>query len=176
MGFKLTLLDPNIDESQKPGESAEDLALRLGLEKARAVEQQTSLPIVAADTLVAVEGVILGKPENLEHARSMIQQLSGKEHWVITGYAVLYQGNLVNQSVTTKLLFRSLSEHEIENYLLTNEWQGKSGACTLQGASGPFVDQIRGSLTNVLGLPLQEILDALAKVVTPTGFEPVLTT
>lgn len=176
LGFKLTLLDPNIDESIKPGESPEDLALRLGKEKALAVAHLTELPVIAADTIVVVDEEILGKPDDLSHARQMIQKLSGREHLVITGYAVLYQNKLINNWATTKLVFRDLSEHEIEAYLETGEWAGKSGACTLQGSSGPFVDHMTGSFTNVLGLPLTEILAALEKVVTPAGFEPALTT
>ena len=161
LGFELLLLDPNIDESIKPGESAGELALRLGREKALAVANQTVLPIIAADTIVVIGQEILNKPENLEHARRMIRQLSSREHLVLTGYAVLYQGRLINELVTTSLVFRNLAEHEIESYLLTNEWIGKSGACTLQGSSGHFVNHMTGSFTNVLGLPLTEILSAL---------------
>lgn len=161
LGFELVLLDPNIDESIKPGESPKDLALRLSKEKALAVAGLTHLPIIAADTIVVVGQEILNKPDNLEHAREMIQKLSGREHLVITGYAVLCQNNLINNLVTTKIVFRDLSEHEIEAYLQTGEWAGKSGACTLQGSSGPFVDHMTGSFTNVLGLPLAEILEAL---------------
>lgn len=175
LGFELTLLDPNIDESIKPGESPQNLALRLSREKALAVADQTTLPMIAADTIVVVGQEILNKPENLEDARRMIQQLSGREHLVMTGYAVLYQGQLINELVTTSLVFRNLAEHEIESYLLTNEWVGKSGACTLQGPSGPFVEHMTGSFTNVLGLPLTEILSAL-KMVTPAGIEPAFTT
>ncbi len=162
LGFELTLLNPNIDESQQPGESPQELALRLGREKALAVSKQTTLPIIAADTIVVVGQEILNKPEDLADARRMIQLLSNREHLVITGYAVLYQGRMINEIVTTKLVFRALAAHEIESYLQTNEWIGKSGACTLQGASGVFVDHMTGSFTNVLGLPLTEILSILA--------------
>lgn len=163
LGFELTLLDPNIDESAKPGESPADLVLRLAKEKAEAVAvaSQTSLPIIAADTIVVVDQEILGKPEDRQDARRMIQLLSDREHLVLTGYAVLYQGQLTNNLVQTSLVFRKLSDFEIENYLDTGEWAGKSGACTLQGTSGPFVDHMTGSLTNVLGLPLAEVLKAL---------------
>lgn len=161
LGFELTLLDPNIDESAKPGESPADLVLRLAKEKAEAVASQTSLPIIAADTIVVVDQEILGKPEDRQDARRMIQLLSDREHLVLTGYAVLYQGQITNNLVQTSLVFRKLSDFEIENYLDTGEWAGKSGACTLQGTSGPFVDHMTGSLTNVLGLPLAEVLKAL---------------
>lgn len=163
LGFELTLLDPNIDESAKPGESAVDLVLRLAREKAQAVIHQTHLPIIAADTIVLVDQEILGKPEDRADARRMLQLLSNREHLVLTGYAVLYQGRITNDVVQTSLVFRKLSELEIENYLDTREWEGTSGACTLQGSSASFIDHMTGSPTNVVGLPLKEVLDALKK-------------
>lgn len=176
LGFELTLLDPNIDESQKHAESPAHLVLRLAREKAQAVAHLTDLPIVAADTIVVVDQEILGKPEDKKDARRMLQLLSNREHLVLTGYAVLYQGQITNDIVQTSLVFRKLSKFEIESYLETNEWEGTSGACTLQGTSGPFVDYMTGSPTNVVGLPLKEVLDALEKVVTPAGIEPAFTT
>lgn len=176
VGFELVLLNPNVDETAIPGESAQDLVSRLGREKALAVVDQTHLPIVAADTVVEVEGMILGKPQDINHAREMLELLSGKEHRVLTGFGIFYRGKLQTDTIVTRIQFRSLSAQEIENYLTTREWEGKSGACTLQGRSGPFVDKIQGSLTNVLGLPLKEVLDCLDRLVTPTGFEPVFTT
>ncbi|MES2503675.1 MAG: Maf family protein [Myxococcota bacterium] len=164
LGFELTLLDPNIDESQRPDETPENLVLRLAVEKAQAVAHLTDLPIMAADTVVVVEGVILGKPHDIHHARDMILQLSGKEHLVLTGYALSYQNRLVNNLAQTTITFRDLCDYEVDNYLQTGQWAGKAGACTLQGASGPFVNNINGSLANVLGLPLNEVLAALQKV------------
>jgi septum formation protein len=167
LGFKLTLLNPNIDESERPGESPENLVLRLAREKAAAVSHLTDLPIIAADTLVVLDDEILGKPENSEHAHDMIAKLSGRSHDVLSGYAVLYQGKQINKLVRTTITFRALFEHEITDYIQTNEWEGKSGACTLQGASGPFVEHMTGSLTNVLGLPLTEVLSAIKSTINP---------
>ncbi|MBL4818515.1 MAG: septum formation protein Maf [Deltaproteobacteria bacterium] len=174
LGFELTLLKPDIDESEKPGENPEELVLRLAREKVQAVASQTKLPLIAADTLVVLGDEILGKPDNAEHAYEMIEKLSGRSHDVLSGFAVAYQDKLINKVVKSTLVFRKLFKHEIEDYVKTREWEGKSGACTLQGASGPFVDHMTGSFTNVLGLPLTEVLEAL-RLVTPTGFEPVFT-
>ncbi len=154
-------MHPNIDESERPGESPEDLVLRLAREKAAAVAHLTELPVIAADTLVVVDGEILGKPEDAEHAYKMIEQLSGRSHDVLSGYSVSYEGKKINKLVKTTITFRNLFDHEIRDYIQTGEWEGKSGACTLQGASGPFVDHMTGSFTNVLGLPITEVLNAL---------------
>lgn|SRR3989338_8076682 len=164
LGFELTFLDPNIDEASKPGESPRDLVLRLAKEKAEAVASQTNLPIIAADTIVIVGDEILGKPEDKADAGRMIKLLSDREHQVLTGYAVLYRGVLKTNLVQTDLVFRNLSEYEIERYLDTNEWVGKSGAYPIQATGGSFVDHMTGSLTNVLGLPLTEVLKTLDSV------------
>lgn len=176
LGFDLIFLDPNIDESAQPGELPADLVLRLAKEKAQAVALKTQRPIIAADTIVLVGEEVFGKPENRADAYRMIRLLSGREHFVLTGYAVLYQDKIIHGVIKSSLIFRDLFEHEIQSYLDTGDWAGKSGACTLQGGSGPFVEKITGSLTNILGLPLTEVLRALEEVVTPTRIELVLTT
>ena len=138
--------------------------LRLAREKVEAVANQTELPVIAADTIVVVEDAILGKPENKADAGRMIRLLSGREHRVLTGYAVLYRGKVSVDLVETKLVFRKLSDYEIETYLDTEAWVGKSGAYPIQAAGGFFVDHLTGSLTNVLGLPLAEVLETLNKI------------
>jgi len=147
-----------IDETPLDNEAAEDYVVRLALEKARAVRQHSAadgLPVLGADTAVVIDGRPLGKPENLAHARQMLQLLSGREHRVMSAVALVKSREAVQLSVS-RVWFRPLSENEIDAYWRTGEPQDKAGAYAIQGVGAIFIERLEGSYTGVMGLPLYE--------------------
>ena len=151
----------DIDESVHPEELPAAYVERLAREKAQAgLLAQPEKIVLAADTTVVLEGQILGKPESEVQARSMLQQLSGSRHQVLTGIALASQmaGRLKieSQVVSTEVLFATLSEQQIEAYIHTGEPMDKAGAYGIQGKAALFVERIEGSYSNVVGLPLAE--------------------
>lgn len=148
-----------MDEGLLPRERPESAALRLSRIKARAVAPLfPSSRILAADTVVALDGAILGKPSSLEEAAAILGRLSGREHRVITGVTLTAPGMEDSFAVTTEVVFRPLRREEIEAYVATGEPMDKAGAYGIQGKAAGFVLSIRGSYTNVVGLPLAECL------------------
>jgi septum formation protein len=121
---------------------------------------------LGADTIVAIDNRILGKPEDSEKAREMLLFLSGKEHRVITGFCILDPSATVahSESVTTLVRFKPLSVKEIEGYIRTGEPFGKAGSYAIQGVGSFMVESINGSYTNVVGLPLCAVIKALVSV------------
>ncbi len=121
--------------------------------------------ILGADTIVWTAGTALGKPENEDDAHSMLQRLSGREHRVVTGFTVMNPcGGLAHQeAVSTAVRFRSLERSEIEGYIATGEPFGKAGAYAIQGMGAFMVESISGSYTNVVGLPLCAVIQALLR-------------
>lgn len=173
LGLKFEICPANVNEDFKPGEGAAQGVLRLALEKARAI--QTSQPealIIAADTLVVLDynsgrqEKVLGKPPGVMEAESMLAQLSGREHTVLTAFALLYQPAQfqVCELVESRVEFRELSPKEIKSYVQTGEPMDKAGAYALQGVGAQFVKAVFGSVSNVIGLPLAELSDSLKKL------------
>jgi septum formation protein len=121
--------------------------------------------IIAADTIVVINNTILGKPDSKEHAREMLQQLSGNVHVVYTGYSIccLNKDKVFSDIVKTNVCFKQLCSHEIEWYLQTDEPYDKAGAYAIQGIGAFIVKSIDGSYTNVVGLPVCEVIDVLIK-------------
>lgn len=158
-GLEVEVEPAATDETPGFEEPPADLAERLARAKAWAVEREDDeAPILAADTVVSLRGELLGKPLDENDARRILRRLSGDEHEVLTGYCVRYRGQERTGAVRTQVWFRSLRDDEIERYLKTGEAMDKAGAYGIQGAAGPFVDRIAGSYTNVIGLPLAEVL------------------
>jgi septum formation protein len=147
-----------IDETPLDNEAAEDYVVRLALEKARAVRQHSvdeGLPVLGADTAVVVDGRLLGKPENLAHAREMLQLLSAREHQVMSAVALVRGREAVRLNVS-RVWFRPLGKNEIDDYWHTGEPQDKAGAYAIQGVGAIFIERLEGSYTGVMGLPLYE--------------------
>lgn len=166
LGIDLVIEPSGIDESSRPGESPRDHALRLSLEKARDIsERYPGLWVLGADTIVVVDGEVLGKPEGKEDARQMLLKLSGREHVVITGFALVFKQTNVeySQAVESRVIFNPLEEDDIQWYLGTGEPFDKAGAYAVQGKGAAFIKEICGSHTNVIGLPLSEVVEALRK-------------
>ena len=161
-----------IDESTILGESAADYVLRIARDKARTVaariaerDERDPRAVLAADTTVVVDGVILGKPEGDDDARRMLRALSGRAHEVLTAIVVVTRedGETVvrGRVVRTEVVFRSLDEGAIAAYLAHGEHRDKAGAYGIQGLAMGFVTDLRGSYTNVVGLPAAETVDLL---------------
>jgi len=121
--------------------------------------------VLAADTVVALHGAVFGKPKHDREAAAFLQALSGKTHRVITSFCLknVSRGSSVTRSVSTQVTFKELSLQEISWYVQTGEPRGKAGAYAIQGKGAFCVKKIRGSYTNVVGLPVTEVLEALGK-------------
>ena len=146
----------DVDESLLPGESAFDAAERLALAKARvAAAGAPDALVVAADTLVVLDGVALGKPADRADARRMLAALDGRRHDVVTGVACALGGRFVSGRETTRVDFAPMSPVEIEAYVATGEPDDKAGAYALQGIGGLFVESVEGSPSNVVGIPMR---------------------
>jgi septum formation protein len=120
-----------------------------------------SQAVLAADTIIALDGEIIGKPESIQHAKSILQKLSAVEHEVLTALCLKTQNNNYEMMVKTKVKFRQLNNSEIDVYCLSDEPYDKAGAYAIQGLASSFVEYISGSYTNVMGLPLADVCSLL---------------
>ena len=163
-------LDPEIrpaavDEAPLVDEPPLELVLRLADAKARAVQHPTVDEVVlAADTMVVLDGDALGKPRDDAEAAGMLRRLSGRTHEVLTALAVRRGRRRYVTTVTTRVRFRVLTDTEVAWYLATGEPRDKAGAYALQGAGAALVDHLDGSDTNVIGLPLAATVQLLRRV------------
>jgi septum formation protein len=161
------IVDPaHIDENKFPSDSIEQLVEILALEKAKVVaKRHTNAIILGADTMVVCNELPIGKPKDKDDATKILQLLSGTTHQVYTGIAVidLITKKITKTHVTTNVTFRKLTKAEIETYLLKDTYIGKAGAYSAQMNEENFISKIDGSLTNVIGLPLEKLLEILKK-------------
>ena len=166
IGIEATVCPADFDEVSGSAVQAEDVVLANAVGKCQAVVKIKGdfLPVIAADTVVVAEGVILGKPQNAEDAVEMLKQLSGKTHKVLTGIAVSYAGEMLAEVCETKVVFRDLTDEEIKNYVATGEPLDKAGAYGIQGKGAVLVEKIDGCYNNVVGLPLTRTQLILAKL------------
>lgn len=155
---EFTVAHPDIDESPLHGESPVPYVRRLAVAKAHAVEVPFGSLVIAADTTVDLGGDILGKPEDDDEARSMLRRLSGRTHRVHTGIALRLGDRTLAETVSSMVTFSPLTDELIEWYVGLGEPSGKAGAYAIQGAGGVFVNRVRGSVSNVIGLPLHTLL------------------
>jgi septum formation protein len=159
IGLAPDLIDPaESDETPHEGETARRLALRLAKAKAQAVSaRRPDAFVLAADTVVAVGRRLLGKPADAAEAERMLRLLSGRAHRVLSAVAAVAPGGRAGARLSeTRVVFKRLTDAEIEGYLAGGEWDGKAGGYGVQGRAGAFVTQIAGSYTGVVGLPLYE--------------------
>lgn len=146
---------PEIDETPLKKELPSALVKRLSLLKANKAKSMYAEDIIlAADTIVARGRRIIGKPENEIEARAFLNLLSGHRHKVYTGITVIYKTKVITKSSYTTVKFKRLSQKELDIYIASKEWEGKSGAYSIQGMANMFIEQIIGSDTNVIGLNL----------------------
>lgn len=158
MGLTFTVLTPDVDErvDAPPREAVMILARRKAMAAAEGLAEGV---ILAADTLVAVDGEAMGKPCDREEARMMLRRLSGREHEVFTGVCLLdaATGRQALHAERTGVVFRALTEEEIEAYVETGEPMDKAGAYGIQGGASGFVTELHGSFENVMGLPVGSV-------------------
>lgn len=161
-GVAFTVAPADIDESRLPGEDPRAYVRRVATAKARAVAVRApGARVIAADTTVALDGHVLGKPADAADATAMLTALSGRTHHVHTAVVVIDAGRVRRRVVTTQVRFRALRPDEIAAYIATGEPFDKAGGYGIQGAGGALVDHVRGSYTNVVGLPLAQALALL---------------
>ena len=159
LGLSFEVVPADIDESILDGETPDALVARLSKGKARAVaEIHEDALIIAADTVVVLDGEILGKPENSEENRTFIERLAEREHIVYTGHALLYEGKIDVNVMTTKVHFRKLSEAETDWYVATGDGLDKAGGYGIQGKGAAFIPYIEGCYFNVMGLSVANVL------------------
>lgn len=149
-------------------EEAGAYAIRASLHKASRVQHQLRARkawIIGADTVVTIEGSILGKPHDEDDAKAMLTRLSGKQHEVVTGFVLLHQTNGIEytEAVRTKVWFRKLTPFQITRYIKTGEPMDKAGSYGIQAMGSALVDKIEGCYFNVVGLPISQVVAALEK-------------
>lgn len=165
-GFRFEVRAADLDERVLPDETPHDYVRRLALEKARAVHEalgaaESDSLVLGADTTVVVDGEILGKAADEVEAAAMLRKLAGRTHQVTTAVALRGPGGAHGLDVTTEVDVVALDEPAIADYVLSGEWRGKAGAYAVQGIAGALVRAVRGSITNVIGLPLAEVVELL---------------
>ena len=166
MGFSFTVRPAKGEELAHPELTPAQLVEELARQKALEVsaEAEADDVVVAADTVVAIDGVVLGKPRDKAHAAEMLSALSGREHTVYTGVAVKRGETLLVEHEATQVRFRPLTEREIDLYIQTGEPMDKAGSYGIQGYGALLVEGIRGDYFNVVGLPICRLGRMLAQV------------
>jgi septum formation protein len=173
VGLVLRIAPVDLDETPLDAEKADAYVRRVAAAKcdaAVAALPATALPVavLGADTIVNIDGEILGKPRDADDARAMLRRLAGRRHEVTTAYRIWRgaaagatphsQPHNIDRAVTTLVSFRLLQPAEIDAYAASGEWHGKAGGYAVQGIAAAFTTELRGSHTNVIGLPLAEVL------------------
>jgi len=171
-GISFEVIESFVPERHLAGEPARDYALRMARDKASAVSSRFPEAIViGADTIVMCEGQILEKPANPDDARRMLGMLSGRTHTVVTAFALARGGRILESSaVASQVTFRKLAGAEIDDYIATEEPFDKAGAYGIQGVGGGFISRVEGPRDNVMGLPTERLVAALAR----WGVKPAL--
>ncbi len=160
-GFAFDIVVPDVDETVVPGEDPGAMVLRLAQEKARSVEDDTAV-VLGADTTVVRDGNILGKPSDEEEAVAMLTSLSGRSHSVLTGWMVR-MGTEERFGVSeSRVRFHTRSEPELVDYVARTQPFDKAGAYAIQGDRGWLIENVAGSRSNVMGLPIRDVTDAVS--------------
>lgn len=167
-GIAFSVLSSAVDETPIPGETPHDLVQRLALAKGELVAARAVGPaiVIAADTVVVLEGEVLGKPRTSEDARQMLEKLSGRTHTVLTAIALIRLPDVERREFieATQVHFTSISDDEIVKYLASGEPFDKAGSYAIQGLAGRYIPRIDGCYFNVVGLPLAHLCKELAEL------------
>ncbi|MGH7282723.1 MAG: Maf family protein [Polyangiaceae bacterium] len=168
-GFRLHVRPADVDEGVRENEAPQTYLERIVTDKLRAAKMHVGPgmradALLVADTTVTIDARILGKPVDREESKSMIDALSGRAHDVMTRFSILAleSGREHAETVLTRVIFRALAPEEIDAYVATGEGDDKAGAYAVQGKGAALVARIEGSYTNVVGLPIAEVVVALA--------------
>ncbi len=167
-GFQLRIQPSDVDEAREPDEVADVYVMRLARSKAAASKKSPGL-VLGADTVVVINGEILGKPRDESDAESMLSRLSGQWHEVLTGVAVINGDRFASDLERTRVKFAELSRDEVRWYIDTGEAFDKAGAYAIQGRGALFIERIEGSYSNVVGLPLRLVYRLAREVGVDTG-------
>jgi septum formation protein len=171
VGLAVEVHPPDVDERAQGGESPEAYVARIARAKAIAVARRSDLWVLAADTTVTLDGAILGKADTPEEATKMLRWLSGRTHRVLTAFVLIGERDgrtCVREGlVASEVVMADLDAATLADYVASGEWRGKAGAYAIQGIAAALVTAIRGSVTNVVGLPLAEVIAAMREVGAP---------
>ena len=164
-GIAFDAIESQMPEQHVAGEPPHDYAIRMARDKAHAVSSRfRDAIVVGADTIVVCEDRILEKPADVADARRMLITLSGRTHTVITAFALARSGTILESSpVESRVTFRKLADDEIDDYIATDEPFDKAGSYGIQGVGGGFISDVEGSRDNVMGLPTDAVVAALAR-------------
>ena len=157
IGIEHEVRPADIDETYLPGEVPREHALRLAREKAQKIDARDAV-VIGSDTIVIVDGDVLGKPANDADAARMLRRLSGRSHVVITAVAVAWKGKVLADAETVDVTFHELSDEQIRGYIATREPMDKAGAYGIQGFGATIVSRVDGDYFAVMGLPLQRMV------------------
>jgi septum formation protein len=164
LGIPFGVVAPNIPEVKQLNETPETFCLRVSREKAILVAQKfPDALVIGADTIVVIDGTILGKPRGPSEAYDFLMLLQDKMHSVLTGYTIALGNHSLSKVVKTKVRFRAMTAKEISWYVSTGEPMDKAGAYAVQGIGSLFIEKIHGCYTNVIGLPLSHLYKDLKK-------------
>jgi septum formation protein len=153
-GIPFLVRPADVDETPQAGETPENYTCRIAAEKTLAIEAGSDEIVLGADTVVVIDGEMLGKPADAADARRMLRRLSNRRHDVITGICLKRANKLVRDWAATKVWFAALSDREIDEYIASGEPRDKAGAYAIQGLASKFIERIDGSYSNVVGLPV----------------------
>ena len=159
-----TVCPADVDEAMNESLPAHREVARVSICKAEATHREPGDVVIAADTIVVLDGKILGKPADRAEAIAMLQALSGRDHQVMTGLTVLQDDRALTHTEITDVHFRPLTQEEIFRYVDTGEPMDKAGAYGIQGFAAPFVESIRGDYYNVMGLPVCRLWQMLQQI------------
>jgi septum formation protein len=163
-GISFVVRPANVDESLLPAELPEAYVQRVALQKAAAVEAEPADVVLGADTVVVIDGQILGKPRDHADALRMLETLSGRDHKVLTGICLRHGADAILDLATTRVWFHALLHQDLEDYVATGEPMDKAGAYAIQGLASKFIQRIEGSHANVVGLPIELVRQHLLKI------------
>ena len=172
IGLHISKIASDINETPHENELALAYTERMAWQKSEqalalfvaAHGAEPKLPVLTADTSVAIDGLILGKPDNHAHAVAMLRMLSGRTHQVISSVVVWHQGQRTQTTQISEVTFRPLTETEIQAYVSSGEADDKAGAYGIQGAAAVFIEHLSGSFSGVMGLPLFETAALLRSI------------
>lgn len=164
-GFVFEIITSNADEVAIAGSPETTVLMNARLKAKEVFDRNSDAIVLGADTVVCLDGRILGKPKDMNDARNMIKSLSGSVHEVLTGYSIIDENGEESGVTVTKVCFRTITDAEIEEYIQTEEPYDKAGGYGIQDRAGEFVEYIDGDLNNVIGLPVCDIKPVLEKKV-----------
>jgi septum formation protein len=163
IGVPLDVRPADVDETRAPGELPLAYVTRIARAKADAARGEQDDYVLAADTIVELDGDVLGKAADADEARAMLARLRGRRHQVITAWVLRGPHGRDEGTVTSAVVMTDASDAELDDYVTSGEWRGKAGAYAVQGIAAALVAEVHGSITNVIGLPLAEVAAALRR-------------